>query len=77
MANKVTMIVDKNNLQITFECTGDIWKWLTKSKQNCKVSNVLGFVQGNEVKKFIYEPQMENFIKMYKDIVNEVQYAGA
>ena len=72
MKNKVIAEINEiraMKFEVSFECVGDIWKWLNKN-QSVIGEEILEMVEDNETKEFIYEINLNKYVKKLNELKN-------
>lgn len=75
--NKIQMVIKEmefGRTEVSFRYNGDVWEWFKKNKKKTSqaIYTILEEIRDNEVHEFMYETQLNKFIKKNKEYVDEI-----
>ncbi|RED76139.1 hypothetical protein DFP98_113200 [Cohnella phaseoli] len=75
----VTMIVDKEQRTVRFDCEGDVWRWLVNWEGLDlwgATNEVLNSILEKDVRKFYYDIPLFNFISNFRRFVDKIVFVN-
>ncbi|MBM6615649.1 hypothetical protein JTF06_12205 [Desemzia sp. RIT804] len=75
--NKIQMVIKEmqfGRTEVSFRYNGDVWEWFKKNKKKNSqaIYSILEEIRDGEVHEFMYETQLNKFIKKNKEYVDEI-----
>lgn len=73
--DKVILVIKRleyGRSEVALQCEGDIWQWKKKNRRKVGSEDAFSEVFHKQVHKFMYDMQLNKFVKRFKGIVDEV-----